>query len=243
MARRHREAHDLEGERRKRHAHQQFGHADAPALARHDAAVGATGEHAAAGDGMAVDRRHHGLGMKEHRVVELVQGRQEFPHIVGAAFAQALEIDAGGKYLALPGQHHRLGVGRAQFGRSARPAPRRIRCRAHWPCRAQRQHGDAGLGLDVDHAACPTACGMRRPRVRQPLGMHHRDGEHHDRQDLMRERQRERRLIEQRDDAERGLQRHRAGQYDRAALRRAACRHASTACSTASSQMPSASMR
>ena len=81
MARRHGETHDLEGERRKRHAYQQLGHADAPASARHDPPVGAAGEHATAGDGMPVDRRHHRLGMEERRVIKPMQGRKEFAHI------------------------------------------------------------------------------------------------------------------------------------------------------------------
>jgi hypothetical protein len=41
-----REAHDLEGERRKRHADQKLGDAHAPAAARHDPRVSAAGEHA-----------------------------------------------------------------------------------------------------------------------------------------------------------------------------------------------------
>ena len=41
--------------------------------------------------------------------------------------------------------------------------------------------------------------------MRQSLSVNDRDGEHNDRPHLMRERKRKRRLIEQRDDAERGL--------------------------------------
>jgi len=73
IARRHRKAHDLEGERGKRDADQQFGHADAARVARHNAPVGTTGKHAAPGNRVAVDRRHERLGMEERRVVESVQ--------------------------------------------------------------------------------------------------------------------------------------------------------------------------
>ena len=68
--------------------------------------VGAACEHAAAGDGVAVDRGHHRLRKEEHRVVEPVQRRQKSPDVGRAALAQPHQIDAGGKHPALPGQHH-----------------------------------------------------------------------------------------------------------------------------------------
>lgn len=52
--------------------------------------------------------------------------------------------------------------------------------------------------------------------MRQPLRVHHRDGEHDNCKDLMRERQHERRVIEQRDDTKTSLQRHGAGYRNRA---------------------------
>ena len=59
-----------------------------PPSCAHDALVGAACSIAAAGDGVAVDRRHDGLRKEKHCVVEPVQRRQESPHIVGAALAQ-----------------------------------------------------------------------------------------------------------------------------------------------------------
>jgi hypothetical protein len=44
---------------------------------------------------VTVDRRHDGLGMKEHRVVEPMQCRQESAYIIRPAGTEADEIDAG----------------------------------------------------------------------------------------------------------------------------------------------------
>ena len=160
IARRHRGTHDLEGKGRKRHAHRQFGDADAPALTRHDAAVGATSEHAAAGYRMPVDRRHHRLGMKEHGVEQLVQHGQEFADIAGAAFAEADEIDAGGKHLALPGHHNGLGVGRAQLVEARGNRLTKLDIERIDLAVLQGHHRDAVDGRYLDHDAAPAAAGF-----------------------------------------------------------------------------------
>jgi hypothetical protein len=92
--------HDLESEGGKRHAHEELRHPDAPAPTRHEAPVGAAGQHAPPSDGMAVDRRHHRLWQKKHRVKRPVQDRQELAHVVGPARTYPDEIDARGKHAA-----------------------------------------------------------------------------------------------------------------------------------------------
>ncbi len=95
VLRRRRKAHDLEGDGRERHADQQLGDADAADVACHQPLVAGAGEHAAAGDGMAVDRGDDRLREREDRLEHPVQRRQEFPHIGRAAVEQPQQIDAG----------------------------------------------------------------------------------------------------------------------------------------------------
>jgi hypothetical protein len=92
--------------------------------------------------------------MVEHGVVELVQSGQEFADVVGAARAQPLKIDAGGKDFALPREHHRLGIGLAQLQKArgqrlAKFDVERIGLAVH-----QRQHGNSVIDFDVDHTPC-----------------------------------------------------------------------------------------
>ena len=55
---------------------------------------------------MTVDGGHYRLWKKKYRLVKTVEGWQEQANIAGAALAQPLQINAGGKDFALPGQHH-----------------------------------------------------------------------------------------------------------------------------------------
>ena len=208
--------HDLEGERGKRHADQQFGDADAPAVVRHDAAVGASGEHAAAGDGVAVDRGHHRLGMKEHRVVEPVQRRQKAAHVMRRRPAlMRMRSTPAEKIVPCPVSTTALAspprkLGKARGQRLAEFDVERVGLAV-----THGEHGDAVIDGDVDHARTPCAAAPAAARLSR---CHSRSAcriaavnttiaDH-----LMRQRQRQRRLMQQRDDAERGLQGHRAGQ-------------------------------
>ena len=67
MLRRRGATHDLHGDRRKRHADEQLGHPDPAGVTHHQPPVGGTREHAASGDGMPVDCRHHRLRVREIR--------------------------------------------------------------------------------------------------------------------------------------------------------------------------------
>ncbi len=127
-----------------------------PPSLRRDPLVGARMQHAAAGDGVAVDRCDHRLGKEEHRVVEPVQRRQEAPHVRRAALAQPNQIDAGGKHPALAGEHHGPGgrIARAVELRGDRLAEldvERIGLAVH--------HGHDG-----DAAALATVRSCRAPR-------------------------------------------------------------------------------
>ena len=64
----------------------------------------------------------------------------------------------------------------------------------------------------------PSGAAARRRACRgdKPLGMDDGDGQHHDASDLVQQRQRQRRLIQQRDDADAGLQGDGAEQRQRA---------------------------
>ncbi len=99
--------------------------------------------------------------MKEHRVVELVQRRQEFANVVGAALADADQIDAGGKDLALPGQHDGFRRAVAQFGKARRQRLAEFDVERIGLAVPQGDDGNAVIDRDVDHAACPTASGTR----------------------------------------------------------------------------------
>ena len=176
-----------------------------------------------------------GLGKKKHRVVEPVQRRQKAPHIVRAALAQPHQIDAGGEHRALPGQHDAPWRRSRAAPRTARRSPRRTRCRARWPCRGPCVTiGDVAAMRQLDHVV---PRGMDAPAARRrPIAAGRGDsrsawmtaiGQHHDADDLMQQRQRQRRLMQQRDDADAGLQGDGAGQRQRAVEHRAAapCAH------------------
>jgi hypothetical protein len=64
----------------------------APATAGHDAPVRAAGEHAAAGNGVAVDCGHQRFRMKEHRLVHPMQHREKPADVVGAACAHLQQV-------------------------------------------------------------------------------------------------------------------------------------------------------
>ena len=93
----------------------------------------------------------------KRRVVEPVQRRQEFADIIGAARADADQIDAGRKNLALPGQHHGLGVGAAQLVETRGQRLAEFDVERIGLAVRERQHRNAGVVLDIDHAACPAA--------------------------------------------------------------------------------------
>ena len=120
ITRRRDETHHLEGERRERHADQQFGDADAAAIARHHAAVGAAREHAAAGDGMAVDRGHHRLRDEMNTASNILfsAGRNRAYILAPPSPARTRSTPAE-KIRALPGDHHGLGLPLAQLGELA----------------------------------------------------------------------------------------------------------------------------
>ena len=151
MPARHGKAHDLESERWKRHADQELGDADAAATPRHDAAVGATGEHAAAGNGVAVDRRHHRSGMEKDRVVDAVQTRQEFTHIFGAAGGHLQQVDAGGEDSAPPGDDHRARVAPAQFRKTPRQRVTQPNIERICFAMVNGNGGNSVVCLDIDH--------------------------------------------------------------------------------------------
>src|SRR3974377_776577 len=100
---------------------------------------------------MAVNRGPHWLRPKEDFIVKLVKRRQEFADIVGAAFAHSLEIDAGGKDLALPDQHHRFSVGAPQLGKAPGQGLAKFDVERVSLAVRKRQHGDSGLCRNVDH--------------------------------------------------------------------------------------------
>ena len=132
-----------------------------PLPARHDAAVGASRQHRAAGNGVPVDRRDQRLRQVEGRVVKPVQRREKLPQIVGAAGAGALQVDAGGKHRPLPGEHDRLGLAAREFGQ---PRGQRIAEFDVERVRLAMRHGedgDAAFGFDVHHVRCapPTSRG------------------------------------------------------------------------------------
>ena len=116
-------------------------------------------------------------------------------------------------------------------------------------------HSSAALDIGLDYLEGQRNCAARRRRslrrlrpepVRaalrdaargQPFGLEHRERQHDDRDRLMRQSQIDRHLMQQRQDAERGLQQDRRHQPPGAADRRqqpARDRTASMACSTAS---------
>ena len=182
-------------------------------------------QHAAAGDGVAVDRGDHGLRKEEHRVVEPVQRRQEAAHVGRAALAQPQQIDAGGEH-----------------PRPARSAPPpwcpTPRSASNCAAIASQNSMSSALALpwtiftmampprwlEFDHAV-PRGGAERHGRTasrRQPLGVDDGDGQHRDAGDLVQQRERQRRLMQQRDDADAGLQGDGAGQRQRAVEHRAA---------------------
>ncbi len=184
---------------------------------------------------MAVDRGDHRFGMKEHRLIQPVQRRQERADIIRPAGAQPLQLDAGRKHLALLRSARSRPRPRRAVRRSGRPARCRIRYRAHWPCRApsaarRRRHPSHE---SIMRPAPPFAAPAPARAADSRCGMHHRRRQHQNRQHLMRQRQRQRRLMQQRENAERGLRRHHPGDQQRAALCRGRARQASLACSIA----------
>ena len=64
-------AHDLQRQRRKRYADQQLGRADARRVLDHHPVIGSTGENAAAGNGVTVDRRYYRSRVKEQALQHL----------------------------------------------------------------------------------------------------------------------------------------------------------------------------
>ena len=134
-----------------------------------------------------------------------------------------MQIDAGGEHPALPGQHHGLGVRAAQRlelrgDRLAEFDVERIGLAVD-----HRHDGDAAAVAQFDHVVprgieAPSGAAARRRRVprRKPLGMDDGDRQHHDARDLVQQRQRQRRLVQQRHDADAGLQGDGAGERQRA---------------------------
>ena len=165
MTRRDGGAHDLEGEGREGHADQQLGHPDAPASARHQPAVGAAGEHAAAGDGVAVERCHKRLRQEKYRVERPVHDRQEVAHIVRPARTQPQEIDAGGKYTALPGEHDGADFGSAKLLEAFDQGLAQFDVERTRLAVRKRDDRNAILGLEIDHdrpPRLPPACTVAR---------------------------------------------------------------------------------
>ena len=100
---------------------------------------------------MAINRGHHWLRPKEDFIVKLVKRGQEFADILGAAIAHSLEIDPGGKDLALPDQHHRFSVGAPQLGKAPSQSLAKFDIERVSLAVRKRQHGDSGLCRNVDH--------------------------------------------------------------------------------------------
>ena len=145
------EAHDLERHGGKRHADEELGDADASGVLGHQPPVGRAGEHAAAGDRVAVERGHHRLRMEEHRLERLAHHREELAQIGGPAGDRALEIDAGGKDPLLPCQHDGIG-GCSQLPEPLDDAVAQLAIQGIGLAVPHGEDGDAPSLRELDHA-------------------------------------------------------------------------------------------
>jgi hypothetical protein len=107
---------DFHRARRKRDTDAQLREADL--ARRHHPHVTRGGDHAASGDGVAVDRGQHRPGVIEDSHEGRGQCGQELVHIGRAARQDPLQVDTGGEGGSGPGDHHRRAlVQLAQGGR------------------------------------------------------------------------------------------------------------------------------
>jgi hypothetical protein len=125
-----------------------------PAAARHDPPVCAAGEHTAAGNGMAVDRRHHWFRMKEHCLVHATQCREKPADVIGAACAHLQKVHAGRKDVPLPGQHHRACVGGTQLVEAVGQALAQGNVERIGLAVPYGDGRDRIFGLHIDHGRC-----------------------------------------------------------------------------------------
>ena len=89
--------HDLQRQRRERHADGELRNADAAGAFRHDPVIARRGQDAAAGNRVAVDRRHDRLRKRQRGAQEFVEHRQEAAAVFRPVLDHAKQIDAGGK--------------------------------------------------------------------------------------------------------------------------------------------------
>ena len=186
----------------------------------------AAGEHAAAGDRVAVDRGDHRLGAEEHAAGNARSSRgMNSRTYVRAAIEQANQIDAGGEHAPGAGDNHRAGHRTPPIRRNRRTiSPHSSMSSAlALPWASVRTAMDLDL-LFLDHGIAPDGT----PAMRQGFGRKRGPG---DRTAVRRsacataivrttnampggcERQRDRNLLEtQREDAQHGLERHGHGE-------------------------------
>ena len=114
---------------------------------------------------MAVERHHKRLRQEEYRVERPVHDRQELAHIVSPARTQPHEIDAGGKYAALPGEHDGADFGSAKLLEAFGEGLAQFDVERTGLAVRQRDDSNAILGLEIDHdrpPPLPPACTVAR---------------------------------------------------------------------------------
>ena len=104
---------------------------------------------------MAVERRHKRLRQEEYRVERPVHDRQELAHIVRSARTQPHEIDAGGKYAALPGEHDGADFRSAQLLKAFGQGLAQFDVKRTGLAVCKRHDRNAILGLEIDHDRPP----------------------------------------------------------------------------------------
>ena len=148
-----------------------------------------------------------GLGKKKIVSYSRCSRRKEVADVIRSAVERAQEVDAGREDRALPAEHDRTWTGcpkLVEFDRKrvAEFAVERIGLAVR-----HRNDGHVAARTGLEHVLSSACTGSQALRHRyaaasarashQPLRMHHRDREHHERHGLMQQRERERRLVQQ----------------------------------------------